>query len=135
MRGGAELIGRTAQDRGCPHQPELEFHAQDAAHRIVDPRHGNRALLRLGQRGVEQALPAIGRHRHVEPGVEAGRARRDRAAFDLAMAVPIAHDEAAKAHAALEHIGEQRTVAVVLHAVPTGKAGHDGERAGIDRGG
>ncbi len=115
-------------------QAELHLHAQDAAHRVVDARHRDGAVLHLLQRVVEQRLPVGGHHCHVEAGIEALRAVAIVAARHLAMRVPVANDETLEAETTLEHIRQQRAVAVVLDAVPRGEARHHGHRARIDAG-
>ena len=133
MRGRADLAGLRLIGAGGIEQAKPRLHAQDAANRIVDPRHRDRTGLGGGERAVEQALPAVGRHRHVEPGVEGRGAAGGGAAGDLGMAVPVADDEAVKPHPALQHIGQQRAVAVHLLPVPAGERGHDRHRARVDR--
>src|SRR3546814_14970381 len=103
-------------------QPELVFDAQDAPHRIIEPLGANRAVLRLAERAFVEALPAIGGHIHVEPGVDRLRAVGDAASRDLAVAVPIADDEALEPHLALERVGQQSLVAVGLASVPARKS-------------
>src|SRR3546814_4043519 len=46
----------------------------------------------------------------------------------------IADDEALEPHLALERVGQQSLVAVGLDSVPARETGHNGQRAGVDRG-
>src|SRR3546814_20390595 len=98
-------------------QPELVFDAQDAPHRIIEPLGANRAVLRLAERAFVEALPAIGGHIHVEPGVDRLRAVGDAASRALAVDVPTADDQATDPHLPLARVGKQSTVAVAVGSV------------------
>src|SRR3546814_9259347 len=47
-------------------QAQLIFDAQDAAHRVVEPRGADRPGLRLAQRALVEPLPPARRHTHVK---------------------------------------------------------------------
>src|SRR3546814_4168828 len=76
---------------------------------------------------------SVGRHEHVEPGVDRLRAVGDATPRDLPMAVPVADDEALEPHFFLERVGEQPLVAVMLDPLPAREARHHGQRDGVDR--
>ena len=133
--GRAQLRRVAAFDLRLAHQAELVLDAQVAPDGVVEPRLRNLARAHVAHQAVEQTLPAVGRHIEVQPGVERGGAIGDGAAGNLAMAVPVAHDQPFKPHASFQHVGQQGGIAMVLDAVPTGETGHDGERARVDRGG
>ena len=124
-----------AVDMAFGEQAELVFDAQDTPHRIVEPRGRYRPVFRVLQRRFVQPLPAVGRHEHVEPGVDRLRAIGDAASRNLPMPVPVADDEARKAHLVIERVGEQPLIAVMLDTLPAREARHHGQRAGVDRGG
>ena len=133
--GRAQLRRVAAFDLRLAHQAELVLDAQVAPDGVVEPRLRNLARAHVAHQAVEQTLPAVGRHIEVQPGVERGGAIGDGATGNLAMAVPVAHDQPFKPHAPFQHVGQQGGIAMVLDAVPTGETGHDGERARVDRGG
>ena len=83
----------------------IELGAQDAADRIIKPLHWNLAGFHLGQRVLVEALPAVRRHIHVETREQRGGAVFIRAAIQLAMRIPVAHNKAVESHAALQDIG------------------------------
>ena len=131
--GGSEAVELAVHRAVGLEQPGLDLDPQDAADGVVQA--GKRDLARagLGQGVGVEALPAVRGHEHVEAGVEGLRAAHVGAALDLLVAVPVADQEAGEAHPALEHVGEQARVAVVLEAVPARVGGHHGEDAGVDR--
>ncbi len=133
MIGAADLLRREPVGAAAVEQAGLGLDPQNPAHRIVQPPRLDFAGPGMRDEAGVQPLPAVGRHVHVEPGVERGEAIGDAAAGDLAVRVPVADHQALEPHPALEHVGQQRTVAVVLDAVPAREADHDGERAGVDR--
>ena len=63
----AECAGRRL---ACFEQSRAQFHAQDATHGIVEPRHRNLAGANLRERVLVELLPAVRRHEHVEAGVD-----------------------------------------------------------------
>jgi len=69
----AIVAGRIVTRRirpGVGEQAGADLHPENAAHRFIEPRLRNDAGADLGDRvGVELA-PAVGRHEHVEAGVE-----------------------------------------------------------------
>ncbi len=54
------------------------------------------------------------------------------AARHLAVGVPVADDEAVKAHPGLQHAGQKALVPVQLDALPTGEGGHHRHHARVD---
>ena len=107
-------------------QSEPLFDAQYAGNRIVEPRHRDRPVARLGQRTVVEAAPAVGRHEHVDPGVDCLGATGVAAACHLAVRVPVGDHQAAEIHAPLQNVGHQPAVPRKLDAVPAREAGHHG---------
>src|SRR3546814_12554151 len=99
-------------------QPELVFDAQDAPHRIIEPLGANRAVLRLAERAFVEALPAIGGHIHVEPGVDRLRAVGDAASRHLAVAVPIPAAAAPAPTLSLRPPRQQSLIAGCLASLP-----------------
>ena len=96
----------------------IELGAQDAADRIIKPLHWNLAGFHLCQRVLIEALPAVGCHVHVQTCEQGCRTVFRSAAFQLAMRIPVAHNKAVEAHAALQDIREEVMVAVDLGTVP-----------------
>ena len=80
------------------------FHGELQGVRLDADVVGPRQLQGGGEGARIERLPAVRRHRHVQPGVEGGRAVGIGAAADLAVAVPVADDEAAPVD--VEHHGE-----------------------------
>src|SRR3546814_13582946 len=70
-------------------QAQLIFDAQDAAHRVVEPRGADRPGLRLAQRAVVEPLPAVRRPTHVKARIYILRAVRYTAPGPLATALPL----------------------------------------------
>ena len=120
--------------RALVEQMRAQLDPEDAPHRIVQAADRDFARLRLRQRACVEALPAVGRHEHVEPGVDRGGAAGDGAAVDLAVGVPVADDQAVEMHVVFQRAGQQRLVAVHPFAADAGKAGHHRLDAGLDRG-
>ncbi|GAW42585.1 hypothetical protein SH203_03010 [Brevundimonas sp. SH203] len=131
--GGRAQFVHMALDRAAViEQAGLDLDPQDAAHRLVQTRHRDLARLHLGQgRGVER-LPAVGRHEHVDAGVEGQGAAFVRTARQLAVGVPVRHHEAVEAQRAAQHVGQDGLVARMLDPVPAGEAGHDRQHARVD---
>ena len=101
-------------------QAAAQLGAHDAGHRIVDPRHRDRAAANVGDGVGDERLPVVGNHDQVDPGVDRLRAVRLGAARNLLDAVPVGHHETVEAEPLLEHVGEQVAVAVRLAPRPVG---------------
>ncbi len=80
-----------------------------------------------------QPLPMVGGHEHVDARVDSRGAVLGGAARQLPVTVPVADHEARKSHPSLEHVGEERSVAVHLVAVPARIGGHHRQHPRIDR--
>ena len=100
-------------------QVHAELHPQDAADRVVQPCHRDRAGPHVRQGAFVQPLPAVRRHCHVQPGSEGCRTVGIGAAADLAVAIPVADDEAPEVHPLLQYIGQQCAVPMQLLAMET----------------
>ncbi len=118
------MVGRTQpleppfQGARAVEQARLDLDPQDPAHGVVQARRRDLAAAHLRQGVGVEALPAVGGHEHVDTRVERGRAVLVRAAWNLAVRVPVADDEAFKAHPALQHAGQKVPVCVVLDPLP-----------------
>jgi len=84
-----------------------QFDAQYSPNRIVESRLGNFSRARLREGVGVQLLPGVGRHEHVEPGVDDRGTTEFRAAGDLGMGIPISNDEPVETHPVLQHVGQQ----------------------------
>ena len=115
-------------------QSGAQLHAEDAAHRIVEPRHRQRPRPRGGERRGVEPFPARGSHKYVESGRNRRGAVGWRASRHLRMAIPVADDEPVEAPAPLEHAGQQTRVAVHLDAIPSREARHHALDVGLERG-
>ena len=115
-------------------QPQLEFHAQDAAHGIVEPREGHRAVFhQFGQIAVE----GVTAHVHIQTGVDGlcggigevfGKSLRNK----LRHGIPVGHHESGKLPALLENLGEGAVVGGAGHAVDIVERTHHRGGSGID---
>ena len=85
----------------------MQLGPQNTAHRIIKPRHGNLARLRLFQRILIEPFPAVRRHIHVEAGINCCGAVFICTPLNFSMAIPVANDETVKSHSPLQHIGQQ----------------------------
>ena len=94
MVGASDLVRREPVLARAVEEPDLGFHAKDPPDRVIEPALWQLAGAGVAQQAVVEALPAVGRHVHVEPGVERRRAIGDGAARDLAVRVPVADDAA-----------------------------------------
>ena len=138
MFGTGQLVElaaeRTLRRQSGIEQAQPEFHAQDPRHCVIKTRHRDFAGANLRNRVGVDGAPGVGRHEHVETGIDGGGAAVIAAAGHFAVAIPVADDKAVEAQALLEHAGQQTLIAVHLLAVPTGERGHHGLRAGLQRG-
>ena len=96
-------------------QPGAQLDPQDAAHRIVEPRHRQRARPRRGQRRWRtMPFQLAGAMNMSSPAAIDGRAIGRRAAGHLAVPVPVADDEPVEAPALLQHAGQQAALPCIL---------------------
>ncbi len=112
-------------------QPRL--HSQDAAHGVVDACKWNAAGARVRERARVHLLPVFGHHQQIDAGEHGARAIGLAAPGQLAVGVPIAHDETGKAHAILQHRRHETAVAGHLDALPTREGNHHAHHARVDR--
>ena len=117
---GIGTVGRLAGIE----QPKPHLHAQNTRNCIVDPRLGDLACFGPGKQVGVDRLPRVRGHIHVDAGHQRLRAALVGAARDLAVRIPVRHDEAAEVHPVLQHPGQQALVAGHLLALPAGEAGH-----------
>ncbi len=94
------------------------LYAQDAAHGIIQSCRADLAGLHLLDCVVEQLLPAVRGHQHVDTGIDRVRAAESRTARHLTVPVPVSDHEAVEPHSPFEHVSQQPTVAVHLHSLP-----------------
>ena len=138
MRGFAEQLEPSAElaagRRAAVEQAGADLHPQDAPHGVVEPFLGDRAGTHLPERVPVERPPVFRDHEQIEAGLNRVGAVVVAAAGQLAVAVPVADDEAVERHPTLQHVGQQPGVAVHLPAVPTAERGHDRLGAGVERG-
>ncbi len=94
---------------GLLEQAEAEFHAQDAAHGLVD---GGRRHPARGQLGLEMLVVGLAFHVEIDAGehrlaCRLGKIGRDAVVDELADGGKVGHDDAAEADLALEEIGDR----------------------------
>ena len=134
MRGradGGEGVGALG-GRGFVENVGAKFDAEDAADGVVEAGHGDGAVVDFADEAGAEGFPILRGVEDVEAGVEGGGAVGVGAAGDLAVGVPVSHDETVEAHAAFEDVGEEKFVGVHFHPVPGIVRGHDRLRAGVD---
>ncbi len=120
------LVGiGTLVRRGFVEHAHTHLDTQDPPHGIIEARFRNRAIIHFAHEiGVER-FPVLRRVEDVEPRLESLGAIGIGAARNLAMRVPVTHDEAVKSHLALQHVCHQRLVGMHLHTVPRIVGCHD----------
>ena len=130
MFGAADhspLAGQRARRRArLGEQAVTLFQAQDAAHRLVEPRRRDGPVADLGDKTRVERLPILGNHVDVEPGQQCLRAVRVAAPGQFAVAVPVSDHDPVEAQLAAQIIGEQRAVAVQLDAIDRRERSHRG---------
>ena len=129
---GAKVLGRLFR-RGFVEDAHAILDAQYAPHGVVQARLRDGAIIHFAHQVGIEVLPALGFVEDVQPGIEGGGTVGVAAPRNLAMGQPVAHDEAVKAHMALQDTRHQSFIGVHLDAVPTVVGGHDRLGAGIDR--
>src|SRR6202008_973468 len=111
-----------------------QLDAQHTPYRIRKARGRGLVRAHLRERVPLELAPLLRRHQHVETRVEGGGTTRRITAGELRVTVPVTEQHAVEAHAPLEHLGEERAVAVHLQAGPARERRHHRWRAGGERG-
>jgi len=129
MLGRAEILPQAAVGQlraALIQQTHRTFHAEDAGHRVVDPRHRDFSLLHEFLELGDVLDEPIRNHRHVHAGVDR---RRDRTlvvlGVNLVDGAIVRDEEALEADLLLQDLREQPPAGRALDAVPTAVGRHD----------
>ena len=130
-----ELLVALSTGVGLVKQVQAVFHAQDAAHGIVDALHAHLALFnKFLQQDAE--LHTVGIHRHVDTGID-GNADGVFLVFCHMFARekvidvgPVGHQHAVPLQVFLQPLGEIFVAGMHGHAVDGSRVDHHGQRTG-----
>ena len=132
MLRGAELLPQRPVGKlrvVLIHQAHGDLYPQDAAHRVVDARHGHGAILRPFLQLGEELFIALRHHHHIHASVDRhGNLVLVIAGQRVDCAV-IGNQEAFEAQLVFQDFRQQPLAARTLQAVPTVVGRHDGTHA------
>ena len=111
-------------------QPHTRLDAEDPGNGVIDTPHAQIAILELRKQAPVDPAPVLGRHEHVDSGVDGLGAGLAEVLADLPKRVPVADDETREPHLLPEHMREQVPVTVQLGPVPVIEGSHHDLHAG-----